>query len=70
VSTDFPEVGRYSDVIRIASGQAEFIDQIRLTLKDGGLKTPAERRAAVLTSSWDSRARELMQLAENPSGGR
>ncbi|GGU70828.1 glycosyltransferase [Lentzea flava] len=64
VSTDFPEVERYSDVIRIAKGEADFIDQIRLTLKDGGLKTPAERRAAVLTASWDSRARELMQIAE------
>ncbi|WP_434446144.1 glycosyltransferase [Lentzea sp. E54] len=64
VSTDFPEVERYSDVIRIASGEADFIDQIRRTLKDGGLKTPAERRAAVLTASWDSRARELMHLAE------
>jgi glycosyltransferase involved in cell wall biosynthesis len=64
VSTDFPEVERYRDVIRIASGEADFIDQVRLTLKDGGLKTPAERRAAVLTASWDSRARELMQLAE------
>jgi glycosyltransferase involved in cell wall biosynthesis len=32
VSTDFPEVERYSDVIRIASGEADFIDQIRLTL--------------------------------------
>lgn len=65
VSTDFPEVERYSDVIRIASGEADFIDQVRLTLKDGGLKTPAERRAAVLASSWDSRARELMQIAED-----
>ncbi|GAB2849535.1 glycosyltransferase [Lentzea nigeriaca] len=64
VSTDFPEVERYSDVIRIAKGEADFVDQIRLTLKDGGLKTPAERRAAVLTASWDSRARELMQIAE------
>lgn len=65
VSTDFPEVERYSDVIRIASGEADFIDQIRLTLKDGGLKSPAQRRAAVLTASWDSRARELMQIAED-----
>ncbi len=64
VSTDFPEVDRYSDVIRIAKGEADFVDQIRLTLKDGGLKTPAERRASVLSASWDSRARELMQLAE------
>ncbi|SER86223.1 Glycosyltransferase, GT2 family [Lentzea xinjiangensis] len=65
VSTDFPEVERYSDVIRIASGEADFIDLVRLTLKDGGLRTPAERRAAVLTASWDSRARELMRLAED-----
>ncbi|MEU3642527.1 glycosyltransferase [Lentzea sp. NPDC034063] len=69
VSTDFPEVERYGDVIRIAQGEADFIDQIRLTLKDGGLKTPAERRAAVLTASWDSRARELMQISEKSFSG-
>jgi glycosyltransferase involved in cell wall biosynthesis len=64
VSTDFPEITRYDDVIRVAKDHTEFIDLIRRTLADGGLKTPEERRAAVLTASWDSRALELMSLAE------
>lgn len=64
VSTDFPEVRRYSDFIRIAHNHDEFVDLVRQTLRDGGLKSPEERRAAVLTASWDSRARELMRLAE------
>ncbi|TWP50955.1 glycosyltransferase [Lentzea tibetensis] len=64
VSTDFPEVERYSDVIRVAGDHTAFVDQIRRTLADGGLKTPEERRTAVLAASWDSRARELMKLAE------
>ncbi|MCS7481282.1 glycosyltransferase [Umezawaea endophytica] len=64
VSTDFPEVARYSDVIRVAPDHTAFIEMIRRTLADGGPKTPEERRAAVLTASWDSRALELMALAE------
>lgn len=69
VSTDFPEVERYSDVIRVAGDHTAFVDQIRHTLADGGLKTPEERRAAVLAASWDSRARELMKLAESADSG-
>jgi hypothetical protein len=64
VSTDFPEITRYDDVIRVAKDHTEFIDLIRRTLADGGLRTPDERRASVLTASWDSRALELMSLAE------
>ena len=34
------------------------------TLADGGPRTPAIRRHAVLGASWDRRAHELMELAE------
>lgn len=64
VSTDFPEVDHYRDVIRVAPDHSGFIDLIRRTLADGGLKTPEERRQSVLAASWDSRALELMSLAE------
>jgi glycosyltransferase involved in cell wall biosynthesis len=64
VSTDFAEVRHYADQIRIAGDPAEFVALIRTTLADGGLTGPAQRRAAVLTASWESRARQLMALAE------
>ncbi|MDQ3577302.1 MAG: glycosyltransferase [Actinomycetota bacterium] len=63
VSTDFPEVRHYADRIRVASHD-DFVAAIRETLADGGLSTPDDRRASVLPSSWDSRALQLMDLAE------
>ncbi|HVK20402.1 MAG TPA: glycosyltransferase [Actinokineospora sp.] len=65
VSTDFPEVRHYADRIRVAEkGHDGFIDAIRRTLADGGESTPEARRESVLPASWDSRARQLMHLAE------
>ncbi len=68
VSTDFSEVRHYADQIRIAKDSSEFVAQIRQTLADGGLTGPAQRRAAVLTASWEARARQLMALAEGTDG--
>jgi GT2 family glycosyltransferase/glycosyltransferase involved in cell wall biosynthesis len=65
VSTDFPEVHHYADRIRIAEkGHDGFIAAVRQTLVDGGQSTPQARRETVLPASWDSRARQLMNLAE------
>ncbi|HEX8870623.1 MAG TPA: glycosyltransferase, partial [Lentzea sp.] len=64
VSTDFPEVRHYLDRVRVANDPADFIEQIRLTLKDGGIGTQELRRRSVLSASWDARARDLMRLAE------
>ncbi|KJK45731.1 family 2 glycosyl transferase [Lentzea aerocolonigenes] len=64
VSTDFPEVQHYTDRVRVAANPDDFIEQIRLTLKDGGIGTPEQRRRSVLSASWDARARDLMRLAE------
>jgi glycosyltransferase involved in cell wall biosynthesis len=74
VSTDFPEVRHYAELIRIAADQAEFVALIRQTLADGGLAGAAERRTAVLAASWEARAAQLMALAEGtpesaPGGG-
>ncbi|GAA3004360.1 glycosyltransferase [Actinokineospora diospyrosa] len=64
VSTDFPEVHQYPELIRIARGHDAFVAAIRQTLDDGGLSTVEGRREAVLPASWDSRARQLVDLAE------
>jgi glycosyltransferase involved in cell wall biosynthesis len=68
VSTDFPEVARYADVVRVAGDRGTFVDLVRRTLADGGPGTPEIRRGSVLTASWDSRADELMDLAEGRGG--
>ncbi|MFC7618135.1 glycosyltransferase [Actinokineospora soli] len=64
VSTDFPEVRHYADRITIAQGHDAFVKAVRDVLENGGLSTPEGRRSSVLSSSWDSRARQLMDLAE------
>jgi glycosyltransferase involved in cell wall biosynthesis len=67
VSTDFPEVRRYRANVRIAQTADDFIDAVRLTLADGGLGTPDDRRAAVLESTWDSRVELLRTISETIS---
>jgi glycosyltransferase involved in cell wall biosynthesis len=59
VSTDFPEVRRYSDVIRVARNSSEFVQMVRATLADGGPCSPEERRQRVQNASW---ARKALQM--------
>jgi glycosyltransferase involved in cell wall biosynthesis len=59
VSTDFPEVHRYADVVRVAHSPEEFVALVRRSLDDGGPASPAARRAAVADASWDTVARRL-----------
>lgn len=64
VSSDFPEVRRYASLIRIARGPEEFVRFVRASLDDGGLGTPALRRAAVRESSWEARTEQLLGLVD------
>ena len=64
VSTDFPEVHRYADLVRIAKDHDDFICAVTDTLSDGGLATPAERRSAVEAATWDAAAALLLQTTE------
>ncbi|MGB8650524.1 MAG: glycosyltransferase [Mycobacteriales bacterium] len=59
VSTDFPEVRHYSDVVRVAESAEDFVSLICQSLRDGGPATPARRREAVSRSSWDAVAARL-----------
>ena len=65
VSTDFPEVHRYADLIEIAADQDDFIARVREAVA-GPLPIPAaevsRRRAAVSDASWDSPAAALLAL--------
>jgi glycosyltransferase involved in cell wall biosynthesis len=65
VSTDFPELRRYRDLVRIADSRDGFVAAVRETLKDGGLGTREERRAAVEDVTWDSRAEILRTISES-----
>ncbi|RKT68863.1 GT2 family glycosyltransferase [Saccharothrix variisporea] len=64
VSTDFAELDAYRDRVRGVTGHAEFVEAVRRTLTEGGLKPANALRQSVLTYSWHSRAAELLDLAE------
>jgi glycosyltransferase involved in cell wall biosynthesis len=64
VSTDFPEVRHYANVVRIARDADDFVRRVRATLEEGGPGTPADRRHAVRHASWDARTADLLALAD------
>lgn len=64
VSTDFPEVHRYDDLVRIAGDGHGFVAAIADTLDDGGPATPERRRDAVAAHTWDRAAAQLLDDAE------
>jgi glycosyltransferase involved in cell wall biosynthesis len=68
VSTDFPEVRHYAEVVRIARDGDDFVRHVRAALAEGGPATPALRRNAVLGASWDARTADLLALAARASG--
>lgn len=70
VSTDFQELVNYADRVRIAASGDLFLDAVRATLREGGLRPADDLRGSVLGASWSSRAAQLMALAEPPSGPR
>ncbi len=64
VSTDFPEVRFYDDVVAIADDEADFVRLVREALDGRAVGTVESRRSRVSGSSWDRRAHELLELAE------
>jgi glycosyltransferase involved in cell wall biosynthesis len=64
VSTDFPEVHHYADVIAIARDEDSFVELVRAALDGRGVGTEASRRARVDGATWDRRAEELIGLGE------
>jgi len=70
VTTDFPEAWKYQDWLRIATDADDFVAKVRMALAEGCPATPAERRRAVAQASWDARAQELIDLAEQAAARR
>jgi glycosyltransferase involved in cell wall biosynthesis len=62
VSTDFPEVHYYSDVIAIAHNDDHFVELVAEALDGKAIGTEQTRRARVEGATWDRRADELLNL--------
>jgi len=65
VSTEVPEVGRYTDWLFMADGPDDFVAKVRRAVAGEAPSDPDGRRAAVLPHSWDSRASKLRDIAES-----
>jgi glycosyltransferase involved in cell wall biosynthesis len=66
VTMPFPEVDRYSTLVRVAGSRDEFVSMVALSLADGGLLDVAARRAAVVDDGWNRRADFLGDLLASP----
>ena len=65
VSVDFPEVRRYAEAVSIAEDGDDFVARIRAALFGDDSVTDSDRRATVAGSSWQGRAKDLVELAEH-----
>lgn len=64
VSTEFPEVHHYEDVVAVASDHVQFVELVRRALAGQSVGTPESRRARVEGATWDRCASELLRLGE------
>ncbi|HEY5155961.1 MAG TPA: glycosyltransferase [Acidimicrobiales bacterium] len=69
VSTEVPEVARYTEWLSMASDPDDFIELVRQALAGHGPATPEGRRAAVTPYSWDGRAAAVVRIAESTGPG-
>ncbi len=60
VSTPYPELEKYLDVVYEAQTPEEFADCIRRAYSEDSPERAAERVAKVSTASWDSKAEEVL----------
>lgn len=70
VSTDFPELRRYRELVRIAGDADEFVEGVRRSLAGGGPVPPDQLRARVLDSSWERVAAELLRICDGAEEAR
>jgi glycosyltransferase involved in cell wall biosynthesis len=68
VSTAFPELGYYTDLVRVADGRNDFVELVRKSLADGGPGSPRARRARVEEASWDRITEDLLRACGLSSG--
>ena len=63
VSTDFPEVRHYRDLVDVAADQDEFVALVRKALA-AGCDDADRRRASVAGATWDARAALLREICD------
>jgi glycosyltransferase involved in cell wall biosynthesis len=62
VSTDLPEVRKYSNLVRLASDPTAFVREIELSLRERSSSLGTTRVDAMRAESWEARVEELSQL--------
>jgi glycosyltransferase involved in cell wall biosynthesis len=69
VSTDLPEVRKYSGLVRLAAGPEGFVSAIEAALADRTESADRARMAAMQGESWEARVEEISDLLEDAGVG-
>jgi glycosyltransferase involved in cell wall biosynthesis len=69
VSTDLPEVRKYSGLVRLAAGPEGFVSAIEAALADRTESADRARVAAMQSESWEARVEEISDLLEDAGVG-
>ena len=70
VTTDFPELRWYDDVVSVAKDPDDFVALIKRSIDEGGLVPEAKRRARVDGATWDARTQELLEACSVAANAR
>jgi len=70
VSSDLPEVRKYSDVVRLAAGAEGFLREIEAALGERSEAAARARVEAMKHESWEARVEEISELIQAAPGGR
>ncbi len=64
VGADIPSLRRFSEVIRLASTEAEFLRHVKEAISDVDSEMPARRKKLAEQNSWDDRVEQISHLLE------
>lgn len=68
VSTDFPSVQRYADVVKLASTKEKFLDSLLETLNVDGKGDVLRRISVAHENSWTNRIKDIDQIINTHCG--
>ena len=64
VSTHYPEIEPYSDLVCVAGNYEEFAAGIETAIRDNDPRTAEERRMRVRDETWDSKVSQIRERIE------
>ena len=70
VAVNIPAAQRFSDVVRVAIDEAEFVASVGAVLEEDGLALQADRRRIAALHTWDRRVESLSAAIEEQLGER